>query len=126
MYNEKLLTPAQPKQRMSSKTEGQQRRIERARKGGLATKAKYGREHYSALGKLGGRPTWQEALEKAKALEVELQSHRGKPGRPRTSHPATGERKELTAPGGLPGPIIPTDENPAIGAGRALESQQVS
>ena len=49
--------------------EGQRKRklIERARKGGLGLLAKRGREHFVQMGKLGGRPTWQKSLEKAKA-----------------------------------------------------------
>ena len=46
------------------------RRIERARKGGEAVKAKYGMEYYSRIGRLGGRPTWQEELAKARARDV--------------------------------------------------------
>ena len=46
------------------------RRIERARKGGEAVKAKYGLEYYSRIGRLGGRPTWQEELAKARARDV--------------------------------------------------------
>ena len=72
--------------RPSTEAKRKQRRVERARKGGLATKAKYGREHFVALGKLGGRPTWQEALAKAKAHEAEVNSKGRGPGRPRNSH----------------------------------------
>ena len=43
------------------------RRIERARKGGLGLLAKRGGEHFVQMGKLGGRPTWQDSLEKAKS-----------------------------------------------------------
>ncbi len=74
----------------------QQRRTERARKGGLATKAKYGHDHYIRIGKQGGRPTWQEALAKAKARPAELDAQRVKPGRPREAPPA-GETKEMPA-----------------------------
>lgn len=49
-----------------SETESKDRRIERARKGGLALKVKNGRDHFVRIGKLGGRPTWQEALAKAR------------------------------------------------------------
>ena len=55
---------------MVEKEEGndrRRRRIERARKGGLAVKAKYGLEYFSRIGRLGGRPTWQQELAKAKA-----------------------------------------------------------
>lgn len=48
------------------------RKTERARKGGLAVKAKYGIQHFSRIGRLGGRPTWCEALAKAKAKETSL------------------------------------------------------
>ena len=92
----KRLTPAQIKQRSNAGKIGG--RVG-GRKGGLATLAKHGREHYVALGKLGGRPTWGEALAKAQAQEAERKSRSGPgPGRPRKSHPVTGERKELTAP----------------------------
>ena len=74
-----------------------QRRIEKARKGGLAVLKKHGREHFSTLGKLGGRPTWQEALAKDKAQEIAAKSLRSGPGRPRKSHPESGEIKELPA-----------------------------
>ena len=54
--------------------EGQRKRklIERARKGGLGLLAKRGREHFVQMGKLGGRPTWQQSLEKAKASPVQI------------------------------------------------------
>ena len=74
----------------------QQRRTERARKGGLATKAKYGPGHYVRIGSLGGRPSFWEALAKAKAREAEVTSMRVKPGRPRNAPPA-GETKEMPA-----------------------------
>ena len=47
--------------------ERKRRLIARARKGGLALLAKRGRDHFVNIGKLGGRPTWQQALEKAKS-----------------------------------------------------------
>ena len=47
-------------------------KTERARKGGLAVKTKYGIEHFSRIGRLGGRPTWREALAKAKAKETSV------------------------------------------------------
>ena len=68
------------------------------KKGGQTVVEKYGYEHFSRLGKLGGRPTWQEALAKAHARQAELDAQRVKPGRPRKSRPVMGERKELTAP----------------------------
>ena len=57
-----------------------QRRVERAIKGGLALKTKYGREHFVLMGRRGGRPTWQEGLAKAKARASEA-----KAGRPNSS-----------------------------------------
>ena len=48
-----------------SEAERKRRRVERARAGGLALKAKYGRDHFVRIGTLGGRPTWPEALAKA-------------------------------------------------------------
>lgn len=41
------------------------------RKGGQAVQKTYGREHYSRMGKLGGRPTFAEYLERAKAKQAE-------------------------------------------------------
>ncbi len=76
----------------------QRNRTERARKGGLATMAKYGREHYARIGKLGGRPTFHEAVAKARAREAEVQSKRTMPGRPRRAPPA-GETKEAPTAG---------------------------
>jgi len=34
--------------------------------GGLTTLNRYGRGHMARIGRLGGRPTWQESLTKAK------------------------------------------------------------
>ena len=56
-----------------------QRRVERSRKGGLALKAKYGRGHFVWMGRRGGRPTWQEELEKARARESEGKAKAGRP-----------------------------------------------
>ena len=64
-----------------------QRRIERARKGGLATKAKYGHDYYIRIGKLGGRPSFWKALAKAKAREVYIGLKGAQPGRPRKAPP---------------------------------------
>ena len=66
----------------------QDRRTERARKGGLGTKAKYGHDHYVKIGKLGGRPTFWESLAKAKAREADIHSKGVKPGRPRNAPPS--------------------------------------
>ena len=54
------------------------RRIERSRKGGLALKAKYGRDHFVRMGQLGGRPTWQEELEQSRARESEAKAKGGR------------------------------------------------
>ncbi len=87
--------------RPNSIAKRQERRTERARKGGLATMAKHGREHYARIGKLGGRPAFHEATAKAKAREAEVQSKKAKPGRPRKAPPASetpaGETKETPA-----------------------------
>ena len=82
--------------RTSTILKRQHRRSERARKGGLAVKAKYGHDHYVRIGSLGGRPTFWEALAKATAREAEVTSMRVKPGRPRKAPPA-GETKEMPA-----------------------------
>ena len=82
--------------RPSAVAKRQQRRKEHARKGGLATKVKHGREHYVRIGKLGGRPTFQEAVVKAKEREAEAQSKGVRPGRPRKAPPA-GETKDMPA-----------------------------
>ena len=74
----------------------QQCRTEHARKGGLATKVRYGREHYVRIGQLGGRPTFHESVAKAKEREPEVQSRGVGPGRPRKAPPA-GETKEMPA-----------------------------
>ena len=74
----------------------QQCRTEHARKGGLATKVRYGREHYVRIGQLGGRPTFHESVAKAKERELEVQSRGVGPGRPRKAPPA-GETKEMPA-----------------------------
>ena len=50
-------------------SERRRRRIERARKGGLAVKAKYGIDYFAQIGRMGGRPTWQEELARAKAKD---------------------------------------------------------
>ena len=42
------------------------RRQAGAAKGGQATLKKSGREHYAALGRTGGRPTWQSSLAQAR------------------------------------------------------------
>ena len=44
----------------------------------LATMARYGREHYARIGRLGGRPTFHEAVAKAKAREAEVESRRNR------------------------------------------------
>ena len=56
--------------------ERHRRRIERSRKGGLALKTKYGRDHFVQMGRFGGRPTWQEALEQARAREAKAKGGR--------------------------------------------------
>ena len=35
-------------------------------RGGATTLARYGIQHFSEIGKLGGRPTWQQSLQKDK------------------------------------------------------------
>ena len=73
--------------RPSTEAKRKQRRIEKARKAGLATFAKYGPEHYSVLGKMGGRPTFEESIARAKAREAEAKSKSRGPGRPHLSPP---------------------------------------
>ena len=112
--------------RPSTFSKRKQRRVEKARKGGLATLAKYGPEHYSAIGKLGGRPTWEEALAKAKAHEAEVRSRGVKPGRSRLA-PPSGETKEMPAEAAAyRETIITADKNPETGAGWTPSDQQVS
>ena len=79
-----------------SETAKKQRLIERATKGGNALKEKYGLEHFARIGKLGGRPTFWESLEKARTREIGVRANGVKPGRPRNAHPL-GETKELPA-----------------------------
>ena len=98
--------------RPSAIAKRQQSRIERARKGGLATKAKYGREHYVRIGKLGGRPTFHEAVAKARARETEVQSKRTMPGRPRSAPPA-GETKKVPADAAACRETVPAGPGPA-------------
>lgn len=68
--------------------EHRRRLTDRARKGGHATKAKYGSEHYRRIGAMGGRPTFWESLAKAQARDAENKHSGPKPGRSRTSPPA--------------------------------------
>ena len=84
MSKTKQLSPAQLKQRSNA---GKKGGPIGGPKGGRATLEKYGLEHYRQIGKLGGRPTWQEALAKANARQAEAASKGVKPGRPRKSHP---------------------------------------
>ena len=56
-----------------------QRRVERSRKGGLALKASYGRDHFVWMGQRGGRPNWQEELAKARVRESEGKAKAGRP-----------------------------------------------
>ena len=68
--------------------ERRRRRTDRARKGGQALLDKYGREHFSRMGRRGGRPTFWQSLDNARAQGAEDRDSRPKPGRPRTSQPA--------------------------------------
>ena len=43
----------------------------RGQAGGTATFERHGRDHMSAIGRRGGRPTWEESLEKARKREEE-------------------------------------------------------
>jgi len=45
--------------------------LRRGQAGGTATFQRHGRAHMSAIGRLGGRPTWQETLRKARQREEE-------------------------------------------------------
>ena len=60
---------------------------EAAPKGGAATLERHGRVHFSELGKRGGRPTFEEALEKARSRSESGQASRGSPGRPKLRDP---------------------------------------
>ena len=46
---------------------------------------------------VGGRPTWQEALAKAKTHESEIGERRIRHGRPRNAPPDEGLTKEMPA-----------------------------
>ena len=50
--------------RVRAKTMSEHHRLA-GKTGGLVTVMRYGRDHMVAIGKLGGRPTWQQALDKA-------------------------------------------------------------
>ena len=70
--------------------ERQRRRTERARKGGEATLAKHGADHYRRIGQLGGRPTFWESLARARLNDAENRNSRPKLGRPRATPPSGG------------------------------------
>ena len=100
----------------------QRSRTERARKGGTATMARYGREHYVRIGRLGGRPTFHEAVAKTRARENEVESRGTGTGRPRNAPPEgetldappTGETKKVPADAAAcrePVPAPPRPEN---------------
>ena len=72
--------------------ERKRRRIERSRKGGLALKTKYGRDHFVQMGRFGGRPTWQEALEQARARETKTKAKGGRRSKP-TGVDSAGDRE---------------------------------
>lgn len=62
------------------------------RNSGLATFQKYGSSHMSAIGKLGGRPTFEESLRRAREREEALKqrtSRRGRKGGDGPAHPAS-------------------------------------
>ena len=64
------------------------------RKAGLALVAKYGREHMAWMGRRGGRPTWQEAIERANQRESDRRAaaterRRAGPARPSGQTKAT-------------------------------------
>ena len=63
-------------------SESQRKRTERGRKGGQALLQRYGREHFIAMGRRGGRPTWREALLRAEARAAETRTKRGRPRKP--------------------------------------------
>jgi hypothetical protein len=46
--------------------------------GGLAVLAKYGVDYFSQIGKRGGRPTWQQELERDKALRDKARKRNGR------------------------------------------------
>jgi hypothetical protein len=48
--------------------------------GGLAVLAKYGAGYFSTIGKLGGRPSWQQELERDKALRDKARKRNGRRG----------------------------------------------
>lgn len=44
--------------------------------GGAVTLARYGRDHFSQIGKLGGRPSWQRELERDKEARLNASRRR--------------------------------------------------
>jgi len=51
---------------------------ERASLGGQALVKKYGRDEMVRRGKLGGRPSWQQELERDKALRAQARKRNGR------------------------------------------------
>ena len=90
-------------QRPSTIEKRRQRRVEKARKGGLALKAKYGRDHFVQIGKLGGRPTFWEDLAKRKARTAAIREGIVGPGRPRNAVPLGRDEGVASRDRGLPG-----------------------
>jgi general stress protein YciG len=53
---------------------------ESGRKGGLSTVKRHGRKHMSLIGKLGGRPTFEEGIERSRKVRVERSGRASKEG----------------------------------------------
>ena len=49
-------------------------------KGGLATLERHGNGHFSAIGQLGGRPTWQQELEMYQQRRERVRAQKRKGG----------------------------------------------
>lgn len=59
--------------------------VRAGRAGGTATAAKYGTEHYRAIGAKGGRPTFREALRRAQEREAQARRKSRKPAQVSTN-----------------------------------------
>ena len=60
--------------------------------GGVGTVARYGRARMGRIGLMGGRPTWQEALDKELALHPKATLN-GRRRRPRITRKETGQER---------------------------------
>ena len=74
----------QPNASFESQLAGSAKRVsvqqQSGRKGGLSTVNRYGRAHMSSIGSLGGRPTFEEGLERARTAHVQRSGRASKEG----------------------------------------------